>query len=81
MLLALAPSTVLRSHSKLSHHLAAINEDGTYVSADDADYGESLGDAVSKISLDKYTYETVTTAYKPANRHGGYKALLQDGKI
>ena len=57
----------MQTHSNLNLNLGTINEEGSYVSAEDEDcvHGDELADDISRLSMDdEYSFDTVTTAYK-----------------
>jgi len=55
----------MKSHSNLNINLGTIDEDGTYNSEEDDDFViDDLADDVSQLSMDEYSFDTVTTAYR-----------------
>jgi len=55
----------MKSHSNLNINLGTIDEDGTYNSEEDDDFViDDLADDVSQLSMDEYSFDTVTTAFR-----------------
>ena len=55
----------MKQHSNLNTNLGTINEEGSYCSADDSDFViDGLADDVSQMTMDEYSFDTHTTAFK-----------------
>ena len=65
----------MKTHSNLNINLGTIYEDGSYNSSEDEDYEDDLDDDISQLSMDEFSFDTVTTAYRSESFKAKKKAM------